>query len=342
MMMKGRGALTSPANRFDPQVTVRTEPLVDEETSVTEVHSRSIIARNRSPDVPFEQSINSYRGCEHGCIYCFARPTHAFLDLSPGLDFETRLVAKTNTVELLVNELSRPGYVCKTIALGTNTDPYQPVEKRYRLTRGILNTLLDCRHPVSILTKGQGVLRDLEIISELATLGLASVMVSIPSLDRSLKRTLEPRAASARSRLKVIETLSAAGVPTGVMVAPVIPKLTDHEMEGILSAVRDAGGTRAGYVMLRLPLEVRPLFEQWLQAHYPLKARAVMSIVSQLHGGRAYDSTWGARQTGQGVFADLYANRFSRACARLGLNTVSKTALRTDLFRQPRGQLSLF
>ena len=334
--------MANPANRFDPQVTTRMEPLVDEQTSVTEVHSRTIIARNRSPDVPFEQSINSYRGCEHGCIYCFARPTHAFLDLSPGLDFETRLFAKINTVELLVKELSRPGYVCKAIALGTNTDPYQPVEKRYRLTRGILKTMLDCRHPVSILTKGQGVLRDIEIISELAALGLASVMVSIPSFDRGLKRTLEPRAASARSRLKVIETLAAAGIPTGVMVAPVIPKLTDHEMEGILRAVRDAGGTRAGYVMLRLPLEVRPLFEQWLQAHYPLKARSVMSIVSQLHGGKAYDSQWSARQTGKGVFADLYANRFSRACARFGINSEPTTPLRTDLFRRPQGQLSLF
>ena len=341
--MKGRGALTNPANRFDPQVTERFEADDDRlDTRVSEVRSKSIIARNRSPDVPFEQSINSYRGCEHGCIYCFARPTHAFLDLSPGLDFETHLFAKVNTEELLIDELSRPGYTCKTIALGTNTDPYQPIDKRYRLTRSILRTLLDCRHPVTILTKGQGVLRDLDIIEQLAARGLASVMLSIPSLDRNLKRTLEPRAASARVRLKVVESLAAAGVPTGVMVAPVIPKLTDHEMERILGAVSEAGGTSAGYVMLRLPLEVKPLFEQWLEAYYPLKAKGVMSVVSQLHGGKAYDARWNQRQTGQGVFADIYEQRFSRACERVGLNTAARSALRTDLFRPPRGQLTLF
>jgi DNA repair photolyase len=341
---KGRGALSNPPVRFESIAVERTADGWQEEdeiaTSLPEIvlpdRAKSVITTNSSPDVGFDQSINPYRGCSHGCVYCFARPTHAYLGLSPGLDFETRLFYKDNAVQLLRAELSKRNYRCKPIALGINTDGWQPLERRMMVSRGILAVLAECRHPVTIVTKSTLVLRDLDLLQDLARDGLVCVMVSITSLDAEMKRTLEPRAAAPQARLKVIERLSAAGVPVGVLVAPVIPALTEHEMEQILEAAKVAGATSAGYVLLRLPHEVKDLFREWLAAHYPDRAAHVMSLINQSRDGKDYRAEFGTRMVGTGVFAQLLRTRFDIARRRLGFEDADQRHdLRTDLFRPP-------
>jgi len=319
------------------------------QTEVTEERARTIIARNESPDVPFEQSINPYRGCEHGCIYCYARPSHAYLELSPGLDFETRLFAKTNAVELLKKELSGKGYKARPIAFGTNTDCYQPIERRYKLMRGVLEVLASCDHPLTIVTKSALIERDIDILAPMARKNLVKAFVSITTLDAPLARALEPRAASPQRRLDALRALSGAGVPCGVMVAPLIPALTDKSLEAVLEAAAGAGASMAGWILLRLPNEVRPLFREWLLAHQPQRAEHVISIVRQSRGGRENDPRFGSRMTGSGRFADLVAQRFELACRRLGLNReddhmASRGGLDCSAFRPPAGdgQMRLF
>jgi DNA repair photolyase len=349
---KGRGAIGNPDCRYQQASREDVDdgwhtPNDDAHRPRTVVYhdaSKSIITRNNSPDVPFEQSINAYRGCEHGCVYCFARPTHAYLDLSPGLDFETKLFAKPDAPQLLRKELARPAYKCKTIAMGTNTDPYQPIERDYTLTRQILTVLRECRHPVSIVTKSALIERDIDILAEMAQDDLVEVMISLATLEPKLARHMEPRAVAPRRRLETLARLNEAGVPTGVLVAPMIPVLADQEMEAILEACHAGGARRAGYVLLRLPLEVAPLFEQWLQHHYPLKAAHVMGRIYDARGGKAYESGFGRRMHGRGAYAQLIGRRFDAACKRLGFNQRS-VALRTDLFRAPavhKKQLNLF
>ena len=307
--------------------------------------ARRIIARNESPDIPFTQSINPYRGCEHGCVYCYARPTHAYLNLSPGLDFETKLFYKADAAALLRKELAAPGYECSPIALGANTDPYQPIERTLRVTRQILELLASCEHPATIVTKGAALLgRDLDLLAGMAERNLVAVYVSVTTLDVELKRTLEPRAASPAARLAAIERLARAGVPVGVLVAPVIPVLTDHEIERILEAAAAAGARTASYVMLRLPHEVKDLFREWLETHRPLAAAHVMSRVQALRGGRDNDPRFGSRLHGEGAFAALIAQRFATARRRLGLDRRDAFVLDTKRFRPPRPetpQLSL-
>lgn len=340
---KGRGAVSNRAGRFARETCESAADEWSEEldalpklaTVVRAEAAKSIITRNQSPDVPFEQSINPYRGCEHGCVYCFARPTHSYLDLSPGLDFETQLYYKANAADLLEAELRKPGYVCKPITIGANTDPYQPIEREHRITRQLLETMLEYRHPVSLITKGSLIERDLDLLSDLAGLDLVSVHVSVTSLDSKLKRNLEPRAASAAARLRMIKRLAAAGVPVGALIAPVIPALTDHELEAIVERVAAAGASSAGYVLLRLPHEVAGLFVEWLETHYPDRARHVMSLVRQSRAGKDYDSSWGQRMRGTGRFAELIENRFRLACRRHGLDRRRAGALRTDLFNRP-------
>ena len=314
------------------------------ETVVTPETAKSIIARNDSPDIPFDQSINPYRGCEHGCVYCYSRPSHAYLGLSPGLDFETRIFAKTNAAELLRKELAAPNYRCSSIALGANTDPYQPAERELRITRSILEVLVECEHPFTIVTKGALVERDIDLIAPMAAKDLARVYVSVTNLDAELARKLEPRASAPYRRLEAIKRLVAAGIPCGVLVAPVIPFITDRHLEEILEHAREAGATEAGYILLRLPHEVAPLFKDWLATHYPLKAEHVMSLVHQMRGGKDYDSTFGVRQRGTGNFAELIGKRFALACERLGFNTDRRGGLDTTRFRPPRTgpQLALF
>ncbi len=351
--IKGRGIASQPASRF---LAARTEPFDDgweikadplatpaQATRLRPDPSRTIISRNRSPDLPFDRSINPYKGCEHGCVYCFARPSHAYLDLSPGLDFETQIYYKAQAGELLQDALRKRAYECRPIALGANTDPYQPAEREHRITRAILQTLAQCRHPVSIVTKGALVERDLDILSEMAEHQLAHVTISVTMLDPQLKRILEPRTPSPARRLKTIATLAAHGVPVSVLAAPMIPFVNDHELEDILQASYEAGARRAGYVLLRLPHELKQMFREWLDSHYPDRAEHVFSAIAQMRGGQAYDSRFGVRQRGTGVYADLLARRFSLACKRLGLNRRSLSTLRTDLFRppEPPGQLSL-
>ncbi|MCG8323966.1 MAG: PA0069 family radical SAM protein [Thiotrichales bacterium] len=313
-------------------------------TTVTVEKARTIINRNQSPDIPFEQSINPYRGCEHGCTYCYARPAHAYMDLSPGIDFETRLFAKPDAARLLSRELSEPGYRCTTIALGANTDPYQPVERDWKITRAILEVLHEYRHPVTIVTKSALVLRDLDLLTDLAGNKLVQVFLSVTTQDPGLARAMEPRAAAPWKRIAALEKLQHAGVPTGVLFAPVIPALNDKEMEAILDAAAGAGVGSAGYVLLRLPHEVRPLFRKWLEDHAPDRYGHVMSLLNNLHSGRDYDSGFGRRQTGTGPFADIIAQRFANACRKLELNR-ERVVLRTDLFKKPvrKGeQLGLF
>lgn len=313
-------------------------------TQVTLERAKSIITKNESPDLSFDRSINPYRGCEHGCSYCFARPTHAFMGLSPGLDFESKLFAKTNAAALLRNELAARGYQPRTIAIGTNTDPYQPIEKHHRIMRSILEVLRETNHPVGIVTKSSLVLRDMDILSDMAKNGLAKVSLSIPSLDRKVARTMEPRAANPELRLRVIEKLSAAGIPVSVMIAPVVPAITDHETETILSRAFAAGAREAGYILLRLPMEVADIFEQWLTVHFPNKVNHVMGLVRGARGGKNYDARFGMRMTGSGPYAWMIGRRFELAAARLGYN-VERLKLRTDLFQAParKGeQLSLF
>jgi len=313
-------------------------------TIVTEEQARSIISYNQSPDVPFERSINPYRGCEHGCIYCYARPTHAYLDLSPGLDFESRLFAKPNAAALLKNELAKPGYVCRHIALGTNTDPYQPIERRFGITRRIIEVLWECRHPLSIVTKSSLVERDLDLLAPMARENLVEAYVSITTLDRALARRMEPRATAPQRRLETVKRLSAAGIPAGVLFAPVIPALNDAEMESILEAASNAGARYAGYVLLRLPHEVKNLFEEWLQVHEPLKAARIMNRVRDMRGGQENDPRFGTRMRGTGIFAEVIRHRFDLACKRHGL-TRSARSLDTSKFNPPGApgrQLTLF
>jgi DNA repair photolyase len=348
---RGRGATSNPEGRFE---SVTREAFDDGwtpgedatpalATVVTEERAKSIIARNDSPDIPFTQSINPYRGCEHGCVYCYARPSHAFLNLSPGLDFETRLFAKVNAAELLRAELARPGYVCDPISLGANTDPYQPIEREYRITRSVLEVLAAHDHPLTIVTKNALVERDADILAPMAKKGLAKVFLSIATLDHDIARHMEPRASAPARRVEAIRRLAAAGIPTGVVVAPVVPFLTDHDIERVLAAAAEAGATAAGYVLLRLPFEVKELFEAWLEKRFPLRAAHVMSRVREMRDGRANDPEFGRRMKGTGRFAELLAQRFARACSRLGLDR-DRSPLDTMLFRTPRttAQLELF
>jgi DNA repair photolyase len=323
---------TAPTTRAGmPEVEQRREQLP---TNLHVDHARTIIARNQSPDVGFDRSINPYKGCEHGCIYCYARPTHSYLDLSPGRDFETEIFYKPNAVELLRAELARPGYEARPIAFGTNTDPYQPVERQLTVTRKLFELLLEVKHPITIVTKGGLILRDLDLLRAFAEQELVAVHVSVTTLGDELKRRMEPRTAGPKQRLAMIRELSAAGIPTGVMAAPVIPALNDHELESILEAAAENGAGDAGYVLLRLPHEVAPLFVEWLREHYPDRAEHVLSLVKQLRGGELYDSRWGTRQRGLGPFAALLEARFRNAVRRLGLTR--EVALRTDKFAPPR------
>jgi len=360
--IKGRGATFNPENRFRREQREAVDDgwaavpedgdgaLPPLKTVVRIQNARTIISRNDSPDIPFTQSINPYQGCEHGCVYCYARPSHAYLDLSPGLDFETKLFAKPNAAQLLRAELAKPGYRCEPIALGANTDPYQPIERVWKITRSVIEVLAECDHPLTITTKGALVERDLDLLAPMAARGLVRVFVSIAMLDRELARKLDPRAAAPHRRLQIIRALSEAGVPVGVNVAPVIPQLTDHELEAILEAAAAAGAGHAGWTMLRLPLEVAPLFRDWLAAHYPLRAAHVMSLVRQIRGGRDNEPRFGLRMGGQGEFADLIRRRFALACKRLGLNAERDAPLDTTRFRPPAaaakaadaGQLDLF
>jgi DNA repair photolyase len=342
---KGRGATFNPRVRFE---STDLDPFDDgwdslararaedppPPTEVAPDDSRSVIVRVTSPDLGFDRSINPYRGCEHGCVYCYARPTHAYLGLSPGLDFETKLRAKFDAASLLERELARPGYACQPIALGTNTDPYQPVERRLRITRGVLEVLAHCRHPLTIVTKSAAVVRDLDLLAPMARQDLARVAISVTSLDGDLARRLEPRAAAPHRRLQAIRQLSEAGVPTAVMVAPVIPALTDHEIERILEAAAAAGASSAGYVLLRLPHEVKELFAGWLAAHASGRAEHVLSLVRQCRGGKLYDATFGRRMRGEGPYAQLIERRVAAAKRRLGLAGATRP-LRTDLFVPP-------
>ncbi len=305
-------------------------------TTVTAEHPRTIISRNRSPDVPFDRSINPYRGCEHGCIYCFARPTHAYHDLSPGLDFETKLFAKPDAAALLRAELAKPGYTAAPMALGTNTDPYQPIETDWRVTRSMLEVLAECDHPVTITTKSDRVVRDLDLLAPMAAKRLASVCVSVTSLDPRIAMTVEPRAPAPAKRLTAIRRLAAAGVPVYVSAAPVIPAITDGELEGILGAAAEAGAKHAFFIPVRLPYEVAPLFRAWLDAHFPERAGKVMATIRSMRDGRDNDPAFFTRMRGAGPWAELLRTRFHIACKRLGLNA-ERISLRSDLFRPPRG-----
>ena len=363
---KGRGAGINPEGRFEKVAReafddgwsqppaageARGErgevdgPLPPLKTYVTVEYAKSIISRNDSPDIPFTQSINPYRGCEHGCVYCYARPSHAYLNLSPGVDFETRLFAKVNAAELLRAELARPGYECDVISLGANTDPYQPIEREYRITRGILEALADCEHPMGIVTKNAMIERDIDILAPMAEKNLVNVYISLNNLDHDLARRLEPRCSAPSRRLEAMRRLSAAGIPTGVIVAPVIPFLTDHQIEPVLEAAYAAGARSAGYVLMRLPWEVKDLFKNWLETHYPLKAKHVMSRVHQMRGGRDNDPNFGSRMRGSGELADLLRKRFDIACERLGFNSERRNrSLDTTRFKPPgrAAQLNLF
>lgn len=349
---KGRAATLNPSSRFDKNsyhVFDDGWQTLDElppfRTHVQVEKPKTILTKNDSPDISFDRSINPYRGCEHGCIYCFARPSHSFMGLSAGLDFETTLYAKPNAAQLLERELAKKNYKPRTIAIGTNTDPYQPIEKQWRVTREILEVLEAANHPVGIVTKSALVTRDIDILSRMASKGLAKVCVSITSLDRRLSRVMEPRAAIPGLRLKTIRDLSKAGIPTSTMVAPVIPALTDHEIERILDSAQAAGATEAGFIMLRLPREVSPLFRDWLLKHYPDRYRHVMSLLRALRGGKDYDAEFGKRMRGDGPYAWQIGRRFEIACKKLGLNEV-KRKLDHSKFIPPlpevENQLTLF
>ncbi|MFN3656470.1 MAG: PA0069 family radical SAM protein [Pseudolabrys sp.] len=348
---RGRGAQSNAAGRYEPHARVAfddgwrsLEELPPFRTTVQLDATRRIITRNESPDIGFDRSINPYRGCEHGCVYCFARPTHAYLGLSPGLDFESKLFVKPEAAELLERELSAPGYKPAVIAIGTNTDPYQPIERKYQVMRRILEVLDRAGHPVGIVTKSTLVLRDLDILARMAERKLAKVALSVTTLDAALARTMEPRAATPMRRLEALRQLTQAGVPTTVMVAPVIPALNDMEIERILEAAVTAGVREAGYVLLRLPLEVRDLFREWLMANYPDRYRHVMKLVRDMRGGKDYDSAWGTRMKGTGPYAWMIGRRFELACEKLGHNA-ARVNLTTQHFRAPKAggeQLSLF
>ncbi|MDY8107922.1 PA0069 family radical SAM protein [Fulvimarina sp. 2208YS6-2-32] len=347
---RGRGAGINPAGRFEPFARHEfddgwdsLEDLPAFKTDVQVERPRTIITKNTSPDISFDRSINPYRGCEHGCVYCFARPSHAYMGLSAGVDFESKLFAKPNAAQLLERELSRPGYEVRSIAIGTNTDPYQPIEKRYGIMREILEVLEAANHPVGIVTKSALVLRDIDILARMADKGLARVALSVTTMDRKLARTMEPRASTPDKRIDAIKQLNDAGVPTMIMTAPIIPGLTDSEIERLLEAAAAAGAKEAGYVLLRLPLEVSQIFKDWLLRHYPDRYRHVLSLLRSMREGKDYDAEWGKRMRGTGPYAYQIKRRFDLAAKRLGLNQERQT-LRTDLFSAPRGsgvQLSL-
>ena len=349
---KGRGSNFRPDPRYSDTTRENFDDgwgSADEEpprliTTVTEERVKSVINRNRSPDLPFNLSINPYRGCEHGCAYCYARPAHAYVDLSPGLDFESRLFSKPDAARVLAQELARPGYRCEVISLGANTDCYQPIERRLGITRAIIEVLAACNHPLTIVTKSALVERDLDLLAPMAERGLVQVFVSVTTLDRELARRMEPRAAAPQRRLETQRRLAAANIPTGVMYAPVIPALNDHELETVLEHAAVAGCRFAGYVVLRLPREVNPLFKDWLAAHYPLKYERVMNRIRDLRGGAESDSEFGSRMKGKGVFAQLVQQRFTVKCRQLGLGK-SRENLNTEAFRPPpvdKRQLDLF
>ncbi|MHA6723108.1 PA0069 family radical SAM protein [Sphingomonas sp. RS2018] len=305
-------------------------------TSVTVERAKTIVSYNTSPDVPFDRSVNPYRGCEHGCIYCFARPSHAFHDLSPGLDFETKLFAKPDAPDLLRAAIGKPDYVCRPIAFGTNTDPYQPIESDWRITRACLEVLAEHDHPVTITTKSDRVVRDIDVLGGMAAKGLAAVMVSVTSLDPRIAMTLEPRATTPERRLKAIAALSGAGIPTHISISPVIPAITDHEMEHLIARGASAGAYAASYIPVRLPWEVAPLFEEWLETHFPDRRARVMAIIASLRDGRRNDRAFFTRMQGSGPWADLLRTRFRIACRKAGLDG-DRVTLRTDLFRRPAG-----
>lgn len=344
---KGRAALSNRSGRFEPYATEpvddgwglchNDEDLPPFRTYVQEEKARTIITRNDSPDLSFDRSINPYRGCEHGCVYCFARATHAYMGLSAGLDFETRLFAKPDCAEQLHRELSAPRYRPRAMAIGTNTDPYQPIEKRYRLMRSLLEVLNETGHPVGIVTKSALILRDLDILKEMNARNLVKVAISVTSLDNELSRKMEPRAASPKKRLETIKALSDASIPTSVMVAPVIPALNDDELETILEAAFEAGAREAGKILLRLPLEVSDLFQEWLLRHYPDKFRKVMNILRSMRGGKDNDATPGKRMRGQGPYADLLSRRMDLACRKIGYSQ-RRTRLSLKHFQPPEEQ----
>ncbi len=336
-LQKGRGAVANVRGRYEVDVRERFDDgwdAADDDadddapplrTTVTEERAKTILSRNASPDIPFRLSLNPYRGCEHGCIYCFARPTHSYLGLSPGLDFESRLFAKVNAAELLVRELGRPSYVPDTIAVGVNTDAYQPIERELRITRSVLEVLHATRNPFGLITKSSLIERDLDLLAPLAARGIARASITITTLDHELARKLEPRAASPTRRLRTVRTLVDAGVPVSVNVSPIIPFVNDDEMERIVEAAADAGAHSAHFIVLRLPWELNDVFQQWLRTHFPLRAERVMARIRDLRGGKDYDATFGRRMTGEGIWAELIAKRFQRAVARHGLNRTRKT-----------------
>jgi len=350
---RGRGAATNASGRFEiarredfDDGWTRDEAPEPLKTEVTWERPKAIITRNDSPDIPFDRSINPYRGCEHGCFYCFARPTHAYMGLSAGLDFESRLFAKENAAALLERELAAPRYAPAPIAMGTNTDPYQPIERQHRITRSVIETLHRHNHPLSIVTKSNLILRDIDLLREMGRERLVKVFLSVTTLDRQLARKMEPRAPTPEKRLAAIEALNDAGVPAGVMVAPVIPAINDAEIEAILTRAYAAGAREAGYVCLRLPVEIRDLFREWLMINFPDRLKRAVSLVQSLHGGKDYEAQWGRRMAGSGPYAWMIGRRFETAARRLGYRE-EKTSLRTDLFRTPTpggkdAQLSLF
>jgi DNA repair photolyase len=342
LLRKGRGAVSNATNRYEALTREAADDgwgVLDQElpplrTTVQVDTTRTIIARNNSPDIPFDQSINPYRGCEHGCVYCYARPTHAYLGLSPGQDFETRLFAKPDAANLLRAELAKPSYRCKVMALGTNTDPYQPIERTWRITRSILEVLSECAHPLGIVTKSALILRDRDILAPMAKRNLARAYVSVTTLERDLARRMEPRAATPELRLAAIRGLAEAGIPVGVMVAPIVPGLNDHEMESILEAARAAGARTAGYVLIRMPLEIKDLFREWLEVHARDRAKRVIALIRDCHDGKDYVPEFRRRQVGTGPFSALIARRFDLAVKRLGLNREGQK-LDTTQFRRP-------
>ncbi|KAB7766658.1 PA0069 family radical SAM protein [Xanthomonas maliensis] len=352
--IKGRGTASYVPGRFAVTTSIEIDdgwdasdpdeaPVVRPKTVVAEEVARSIISRNQSPDIGFSQSINPYRGCEHGCVYCFARPSHAYLDLSPGLDFETRIFAKPNAAALLRAELARPSYTCSPIALGINTDAYQPAERRLGISRACLEVLAEAGHPVSFVTKAALIERDIDVLADMAQRNLVSVYFSVTTLDNRLAAKMEPRAAAPHARLRAMRSLHEAGIPVGVLVAPVIPMINDRELEHILEAAREHGARSAGYVLLRLPHELSQLWREWLQMHFPERAKHVMSLIQQMRGGKDYDSRFGQRMVGEGPFAQLISQRFSKAYRHLGFGRMPR--LDSSQFRPPRPdtpQLALF
>ena len=346
---KGRGATSAPDGRFEQRPVELDAEVAHEkaqrvpETVVRAMPASRIISTNNSPDIPFDQSINPYQGCEHGCVYCYARPSHSYLDLSPGLDFETRVFYKPNAAALLLGEWEKKSYECKPITIGANTDPYQPAEKTLEITRQLLEHFLEYRHPVNIITKSNLITRDIDLLAELAARNLCSVAISVPTIDDKLKRVMEPRVPSAGSRLKAISRLAEYSIPTSVLIAPVIPAINDHEIESILEAVAGAGADQARYIFLRLPHELLDIFTEWLDTHFPDRKDRVLSLVKQASGGRTYDARFGVRQTGRGAYADMLASRFRTASRKLGLkaNSYQHTLDRTQFFKPGVQQMGL-